>query len=588
MSLSILENLKADLPPASVPEDVDVENLCAGFCKTLSSLNADRFTPDAIWRDMFALTGSSRTFYGAHNIIQTWRSLIQCALPENITYLKQSARKIDLGESNWIEGTFTFEIDEAPARKCTAALSIVPADDGTWKIWVLRTFLDKLRNYSSVDTMAPARQMNGDSKHLELRHDRKDTFECVVVGGGQAGLSVAGRLQSQGIDYVLLEKNEAVGDSWKKRYRSTKLHTNRESSHLPFNRTFPSHYPQYLGKDDLARGYSDWARHYGINVWLSTTLVSGQWHKDTGKWTLVLLKGGETRNITTTHVVLAIGAGCQIPMMPTYPGKETFRGEIQHSAEYYSADKWKGKHGVVVGTANTAHDVAEDMVAAGMVSVTMIQRSPTYVLPAEYYEKVQELSWNADVPTEIADQEMLTVPLAVSRLISMLVLHGMARAEPERFDALEKAGFKTVRYGDIIYQVFDRFGGHYMDVGASAKIAKGLIKVKSDALPVHYTPDGLRFSDGSELKADAIVFATGFVGTMKGTIRELLGSDVADRVEDFWGVNEEGDVKGAFKPCGHSNLWMHGGTTTHARYMSRYVALQIRAALDGTPLPILS
>lgn len=74
--------------------------------------------------------------------------------------------------------------------------------------------------------------------------------------------------------------------------------------------------------------------------------------------------------------------------------------------------------------------------------------------------------------------------------------------------------------------------------------------MKSDALPVRYFPDGLVFSDGSELEADAIVFATGFVGTMKDTIRQLFGSNVADRVEDFWGVDEEGEVKGAFKPCG--------------------------------------
>ena len=71
----------------------------------------------------------------------------------------------------------------------------------------------------------------------------------------------------------------------------------------------------------------------------------------------------------------------------------------------------------------------------------------------------------------------LTNPLAVARLTSMFVLNGMAKAEPERFDALEKAGFKVIRYGDIIYQVFDRFGGHYMDVGASAKIAKGLVRL---------------------------------------------------------------------------------------------------------------
>jgi hypothetical protein len=61
----------------------------------------------------------------------------------------------------------------------------------------------------------------------------------------------------------------------------------------------------------------------------------------------------------------------------------------------------------------------------------------------------------------------LTNPLAVARITSMFVLNGMAKAEPERFDALEKAGFKVIRYGDIIYQVFDRFGGHYMDVGTA-------------------------------------------------------------------------------------------------------------------------
>ena len=155
----------------------------------------------------------------------------------------------------------------------------------------------------------------------------------------------------------------------------------------------------------------------------------------------------------------------------------------------------------------------------------------------------------------------------------MRVLNGMAKAEPERFDALEKAGFKCIRYGDIVYQVFDRFGGHYMDVGASAKIANGLvrtfnirkhmvvcrnppltsahqIKIKSDALPVQYSDDGIMFSDGTELKADVVVFATGFVGSMKVAIRELLSSEVADRIEDFWGINEEGEIRGAFKPSG--------------------------------------
>lgn len=89
------------------------------------------------------------------------------------------------------------------------------------------------------------------------------------------------------------------------------------------------------------------------------------------------------------------------------------------------------------------------------------------------------VSWNANTPTEVADQMMLTSPLAMARLMNMLVLNGMAKTEPARFDALEKAGFKVIRYGDIVYQIFERFGGHYMDVGASAKIAEGLVRCLS-------------------------------------------------------------------------------------------------------------
>ena len=76
------------------------------------------------------------------------------------------------------------------------------------------------------------------------------------------------------------------------------------------------------------------------------------------------------------------------------------------------------------------------------------------------------------------------------------------------------------------------------------------IKVKSDAVPTTYTEDGLHFSDGSELKADVIVFSTGFSGDLRSEIRELFGEDVASKVQDFWGLDEEGELNGAFKPCG--------------------------------------
>ena len=109
-----------------------------------------------------------------------------------------------------------------------------------------------------------------------------------------------------------------------------------------------------------------------------------------------------------------------------------------------------------------------------------------------------------------------------------------------------------------------------MDVGSCEKIVRGLvcsgsrnslpicsrfadmlqIKVKSDDLPIRYTPDGLDFSDGSHLNADVIVFATGFKGNMRYMAEELFGSEIAEQMGDFWTLDDEGELKGAFKPCG--------------------------------------
>lgn len=73
--------------------------------------------------------------------------------------------------------------------------------------------------------------------------------------------------------------------------------------------------------------------------------------------------------------------------------------------------------------------------------------------------------------------------------------------------------------------------------------------MKGDSPIVCYTKDGLEFADGSILKADVIVFATGFVGNMRYLVNDLFGEEVADQMGDFFGLDAEGELKGAFKPC---------------------------------------
>ena len=74
------------------------------------------------------------------------------------------------------------------------------------------------------------------------------------------------------------------------------------------------------------------------------------------------------------------------------------------------------------------------------------------------------------------------------------------------------------------------------------------IKIKSDSLPQRYRSDGLEFADGSRLKADVVVFATGYNTNMKNEVRKLFGKDIAESVGDFKGLDKEGELKGAYKP----------------------------------------
>jgi cation diffusion facilitator CzcD-associated flavoprotein CzcO len=136
--------------------------------------------------------------------------------------------------------------------------------------------------------------------------------------------------------------------------------------------------------------------------------------------------------------------------------------------------------------------------------------------------------------------------VAIVDLLSQATLHYMADAEPSRLDSLEAAGFKLDRYGSIIHHLYNRSGGHYMDVGTSAKISSGLIKIKT-SIPVSYTEKGLIFDDGTELEADVVIFATGFDTNMRYLVKDIFGEEIAEEMGDFWGLDDEGEVKGAWK-----------------------------------------
>ena len=64
------------------------------------------------------------------------------------------------------------------------------------------------------------------------------------------------------------------------------------------------------------------------------------------------------------------------------------------------------------------------------------------------------------------------------------------------------------------------------------------------------TATGLAFSDGTEINADVIIFKTGFLGNMRQLAGTIVGPEIENQLEDFWGLDKEGEPRGAFKPTG--------------------------------------
>ncbi|EXM15812.1 FAD/NAD(P)-binding domain superfamily [Fusarium oxysporum f. sp. vasinfectum] len=580
-----LENVPGSLPETLIPPGIDANAVLSSAIENLSCLKEDHLWNDALWRDILAFTGIFRTFNSSKTIAAAWNELQGRVHPSSFKY-NGGAQVIQVESTGWIEGSFQFDVGGSHPGKAFGFILLVPIE-GTWKIWILSTMLESVDGLGNPDT-APRLPRNG--IHGPVSQDSNgipqgvsETTEVLIVGAGQNGICVAARLKGLGVKTVLIESEDEVGDNWSSRYDSVTLHTGKYYAHLPFETTFAGdEWPYFLRGVDLAKGYRDYVKRYQLDVRTSTTVEKAKWLQDSDSWLIETVCKGKCTSIGAKHIVFAMGAGGQQPKMPHIPNREAFKGISIHSKEYESAKQWKGKKGVVIGTANTGHDVAVDMVEAGLASVHMVQRNPTPVIPWPWFGEAHNRLYHPKAITIESDRRELGLPLSFSRNVSMLMVKKLSAEQPEKFDALERAGFKVDRLPDALKIQYERQGGHYLDMGGSQMIIDGKIKVKSEGIS-RFVPEGLGFQDGSILEADVIVWCTGFENDMRTMISDIVGTEIVERIEHHWYLDKEGEIRGAFKPVGHPGMWYTGGGVCIARFYSRFLALQIKADLAGVP-----
>lgn len=408
------------------------------------------------------------------------------------------------------------------------------------------------------------------------------------LGAGQAGLTAHARLKMLNVPTLIVDANDSVGDNWRKRYHQLVLHDPIWYDHLPYL-PFPDWWPIFTPKDKLADFFESYAKLLELNVWTRTTIEGGSWNDATKKWTVTLkrvLPDGQTevRTLHPRHVILSTGHSGKANL-PSIPGTDAFRGSLlTHSSSFPGAKpNSAGKKAIVIGACNSAHDICQDYYENGY-DVTMVQRSSTCVVSsASILDGNKGLFEERGPPTEDADLAAWSLPIEVLKAVHVEATKKQQIKDGDTLNGLTRAGFKVDKGPDdcgLTIKYFQRGGGYYIDVGASQLIIDGKIKVKQGQEVAEVLPHGLRFSDGSELEADEIVFATGYQN-MRTQAQGIFGDEVANELRDVWGIGDDGEFRALWKNSGHPGFWYHGGNLAICRYYSRILALQIKAQLEG-------
>jgi len=548
------------------------------------------FHVDSYWRDVLALSWNIQTINGADAILRELKTLARRAAPSAfaIDPDRRAPRKVTRAGTLAIEAIFKFETG---VGRGSGIIRLIPdaADGNTPKAWTLLTELGELKGFEEqLGTARPrgnaySRDFRGPN-WLDLRKasaayaDHDPTV--LVIGGGQSGLCIAARLKQLNVDTLIVDREQRIGDNWRKRYHALTLHNQVQVNHLPYLH-FPPNWPTYIPKDKLANWFEAYVETMELNFWTGTEFEGGGYDDKQQRWTVTLRRAdGAKRTMHPRHVVLATGVS-GIPSVPDIAGIREFAGKVMHSSQYDDGENWKGKRAIVIGTGNSGHDIAQDLCSSG-AAVTLVQRSPTLIVSIEPSAQLVYAPYN-DGTLEDNDLVATSMPLKLARKSHAMTTEKSKELDKELLEGLAGVGFKLDFGEDNTgwqFKYLTRGGGYYFNVGCSDLIVRGDIALKQFADIDTFVAAGARMKSGETVAADLVVLATGYK-RQEELVRKLFGEAVEQRVGTIWGFGDGQELRNMYTRTGQPGLWFIAGGLAQCRIGSKHLALQIKAIEEG-------
>ena len=588
-----------------------VEHWLARFEPALHAGNSAEtallFSERGFWRDMVSFTWSIVTFEGREQIANAVASTSSVTSPRNWRIV---------GDVEWngfsVRCWLSFETSAGIGR---AHICL----DSKGRAYTLLTTLSELRGHPpATGRNRPLGTQHGIVAGRKYWHEqRKEALESkdpyvLIIGGGQNGLALGAHLEVLGVPYLIIEAGEAPGHSWRSRYPSLCLHDPVWRDHFPYI-PFPESWPVFTPRNKMADWMEGYAKAMDLRVWNSSRVKHARQRKG-GGWEIEVERQGEREEqerviLQSQHLVFATGLS-GYPQQPSFEGAESFEGLQFHSTAYPGAGdgRFRGKRVVVIGSNVSAHNICQDLWEHGAGEVTMVQRSPSYVVSTSTYLKhfygpfYSEDAIARGVTHEHADQLLDVTPMRLQDTQWKRGTKVMREQDAQLHERLERVGFKldfgpdgTGQYGKYAREA----GGYYIDVGCSELIADGKVALRSDVRVARLERDAVVLSalgggEEERLAADVLVCATGF-SSMTKFVADIIGDAAASKVGTVWGYGSgtrrdpgpwEGELRNMWKPTAVDGLWFQAGNFAESRHYSRFLALQLQARWFGLPTPV--
>ena len=314
--------------------------------------------------------------------------------------------------------------------------------------------------------------------------------EAIVIGAGPAGLAAAACLRREGVEALVVDR-DSVGSSWRRHYDRLHLHTVRWLSGLP-GLPIDRREGRWVSRDGVVRYLERYARYHRLNI-------------RTGVEVRRLLRDGEDWRVKTNEddivgrsLVVATGFNRE-PFLPDWPGRETFAGELLHSAAYRNPSAYRGKSVLVVGTGNSGAEIAVDLAEGGAPEVMISVRTPPNILRRDV----------GGFPSQVVGVLTRRLPVPVVDRVAAVV-------QRLTIGDLGRYGMPAPASG--LYTRVNRDSIPILDVGLVRLLKERRVRV----VPAveGFDGAGVRLAGGKMIRPDAVIAATGFRRGLEELVRE--------------------------------------------------------------------